>query len=152
MDTKNVFKDGHLNLPANMSREIWDSIGKALAEVKVGYQWHFGDWMLFGMGKFGADLPFEAKRLGVTKAQLFIYKGVASRFSPDMRKIKLPWTHYRVVAWIDDVPKRMALLKQAKKEKLAASSLRDLMMDRSTPTKYSVLLRWVKPIGKETDS
>lgn len=146
MDISKLFKNGQLRLPANMSKDTWESVGESLLVMRVNHRWCLGDWILFGLGKFRITLNSEARRLGLSLNTLSSYKSVAARFSPDMRTFKLSWSHYLTVVAVDDVSRRMALLKQAEKRGLSRDDLRDLEAGHSTLLEYAVHLRWADPI------
>lgn len=145
MDTKNLFKDGYLNLPSNMSKGTWSSLGEVLANLKKSYQWHLGDWALFGMGKFRMTLVKAAKIAGVSPGYLSGLRTVAQRFSPSMRTEKLSWEHYRTVCLVSDPGERLRLLRKAKKEKISGFELRCYLSGKERPEEYKIILVWPKP-------
>ena len=149
MDTKRLFKDGCLNLPSNMGKGVWLSLGKTLADTKKNHQWHIGDWMLFGTGKFRISVAAIAKSVGITVSTLKQYRATAQAFSLSMRVRNVPWSQHRAVVSVSDPEERLRLLRKAKREKMGIYELRCYLSGKRRPEEYKIVLVWSKPPGAE---
>jgi hypothetical protein len=52
-----------LDLPENLDKEAWLSVGRSLREIGSGVMWWLGDWIRFGDEKWGEKYD-EANSLG----------------------------------------------------------------------------------------
>ena len=98
--------------------------GRRLGEIGRGTQWWIGDWLQFGIARFG-ERYVEASRLtGYDPKSLRNMRYVASRFDASLRRDNLEWSHHALLAPLppDD---QAYWLERATADRLSVDDLRE---------------------------
>lgn len=133
-----------LVLPDDLPESGWVDVGRRLVPLAEAAQFWVGDWINFGIRRFGKRRTYELIR-EVTKLDdgtLYQYRRVAARVNPVHRVQDLSFFHHRVV---ESLPpeKQKELLARAAEEKLTASELARL----AKPAKHAVDVALKVPPG-----
>ena len=101
-----------LQLPPGMSFNKWKRLGRKLRKSS---EWHWGDWLLFGVGRFGAKHNAAIAATGIDYDELQNAAWVAGKVEMSLRRDSLAWFHHRAAA---DLPpeQRADFLDQAEIE------------------------------------
>jgi hypothetical protein len=88
----------------------WVAAGYRLGAIGRGSQWWIGDWLRYGVAKWGEKYAEAARITGYDCPTLRNMAWVASRFPVSLRSDKLTWSHHVLLAplthaeqryWID---------------------------------------------------
>lgn len=117
----------------DLTYEEWYEAGRELAGWVQGYQWAIGDWVNYGTQKYDYGKCDEAVQelFGLKKQTLQHYSSVARTYEPCIRMQDLSFAHHQIAAPLPP-EERMAILEEAKKEKLTKRQLSALMRSRGT--------------------
>jgi hypothetical protein len=103
----------------------WETVGSVLLRLDGTIQLLIGDWLVQAERQWGRTYEEIAEHTGYAVKSLYQYKWVAESVTFSMRIENLTFTHYMVVAGIDDESRKAALLKQASAEGWSVKRLRE---------------------------
>src|SRR5438876_10200004 len=93
------FTSVSLTLPEDLSEAGWIDVGRKIVPLSQAGQFWVGDWLNFGIDKFGTRRAYELIR-EVTKLKpntLYQYRRVAERVQSCNRLQDLSFCHHRAV-------------------------------------------------------
>lgn len=120
---KYVMEVRGLTVDRPLSYDEWVALMEQLRATEHGYQWWIGDGLNYGEAAYG-----EKYANAVSPKQADTWKNYASicgQYEKSRRSYFLTWTHYSIVAYIEE-PRRSELLAQAVKEGLTTRQLTNL--------------------------
>jgi hypothetical protein len=101
----------------------WVRAGLYLGTVERVSQWWIGDWLLYGVAKWGEKYAEAAKITGYDAGSLRNMASMASHFPLSRRRDNLTWCHHAAVASLDEA-EQDHWLDRAAEEKLSVADLR----------------------------
>lgn len=101
----------------------WERLGWLLFELEGRIQLLIGDWLVYGERIYGQTYDMIGDALGRDKQTLYNYKWVAENVPQTLRRENLYFSHYMLVASLDDEAKRI-LLEKAAQENWPVARLR----------------------------
>lgn len=116
-----------LALPANLSFERWQDIGRELAAREKVLNWWIGDWWAFGEHRYGDKAKVAAEGcFGLSYSTLSTYGTVARAFEPSRRLETVPFSSYQEAAPIarQSPDAAQMLMERAGRESMSVASLR----------------------------
>lgn len=108
----------------DLSFEQWDSLGRELAPMAKSIGFIVGDWINYGMSRYGEKYQEAVEVTGLSVETLKQYSYVARRIKKCDRSHALDWTHHLVVAKVKEPEMQRDWLKKAEANKLSVSRLR----------------------------
>ena len=87
-----------LRLPARLSFERWQALGRQIGSVATASSWWLGDWASYGQGSYGEKYKQAIVVTGFDYQTLRNYAWVAGRFDVSRRRDKLSFAHHAEVA------------------------------------------------------
>lgn len=137
----------------------WENAVSLLDHASQSVNWCIGDLLLLGESAFGeewAQQKIDEYAPAVSPATKKDCRWVSERFPAADRIRPLPWTHYRVVAGVDDVKTRQELLKAASEKNWTQSDLRRAVRDTkgaaSPKTMPNTLSAFLADVREELES
>lgn len=112
--------------PANLSYEVWMTVGRRVATFARGAQWWVGDWVRVGALKYGGRYKEAVRLTGYDESTLQNIVWVAGRFEISRRRENLTWSHHAEVAALD-VVEQERWLDQAERDGLSVRALRQAL-------------------------
>jgi hypothetical protein len=112
-----------LYLPANLSMEAWQRIGRQLFVISDSSAWWWGDWLVFGEKRYADRYQRAIKETSLDYQTLRNYAWVARRFPVVRRREALSFQHHAVVAALPEA-EQDELLSQAEKHGWTRNELR----------------------------
>jgi N6-adenosine-specific RNA methylase IME4 len=88
-----------LALPADLSFEEWEAVGRDLGRIDSARQWWIGDWLNFGERVYGESYAQGMESTGLEYNTLAHYAHVANRVW--IRSQTLSWNHHREIAKLE---------------------------------------------------
>jgi hypothetical protein len=85
----------------DMEHLEWVAMGRRLGAIGRGSQWWMGDWLLYGVSKWGEKYVEASKITGYDVGSLRNMASLASQFDSSRRRDKLTWSHHAAVASLD---------------------------------------------------
>ena len=83
-----------LSIDGNPSFEEFDQLGKYLRRVHTGYQWWWGDWLLYGEGAYGERFSQALEATDWEESTLRQYAWVAKNVEQSNRLDGVAFGHY----------------------------------------------------------
>ncbi len=87
-----------LRLPANLSFERWQALGRQVGSIANASSWWLADWAFYGEGSYGEKYKQAIAVTGLDYQTLRNYAWVAGRFDLSRRRDKLSFAHHAEVA------------------------------------------------------
>ena len=87
-----------LRLPASLSFERWQALGRRIGSITNASSWWLGDWALYGEGSYGEKYKQAIAVTGLDYQTLRNYAWVAGRFDLSRRRDKLSFGHHAELA------------------------------------------------------
>ena len=112
-----VPSDDHLDHPR------WVAVGRRLGGISRSNQWWLGDWLRYGIAKWGEKYAEAAAITGYDVRSLANMASLAACFEMSRRRDNLSWSHHAVVAALDP-DEQDRWLDMAAAERLSVSDLR----------------------------
>lgn len=112
-----------LDLPLGIDEAAWEALGRKLAFVGKGSQWWVGDWLYYGIFKYGTKYDKAAELTRMNAKTLKNIQHVASKFEKSRRRDFLSFGHHEVVAGLPEEWQEH-LLQIAENENLSVADLR----------------------------
>jgi hypothetical protein len=84
----------------------WVAAGYRLGAIGRGSQWWIGDWLRYGVAKWGEKYAEAARITGYDCPTLRNMAWVASRFPVSLRSDKLTWSHHVLLAPLTQAEQR----------------------------------------------
>jgi hypothetical protein len=122
-----------LLVDGNATFDDWETVGALLLQLEGALQLLIGDWLVQAERQWGQTYEEIAEQTGYTVKSLYQYKWVAENVPFTMRIENLTFTHYTIVAGIEDEKRKAALLKQAAAEGWSVKRLRDELTPPALP-------------------
>ena len=91
-----------LRLPASLSFERWQALGRQIGSITNASSWWLGDWAFYGEGSYGAKYKQAIEVTGLDHQTLRNYAWVAGRFDLSRRRDNLSFAHHAEVAALPD--------------------------------------------------
>ncbi len=88
-------------LPAEVTYEQYEAIGRGFGAVTEAMQWAVGDYIVQGEAVFGAESHQAIEALEISPASRSQYARVAERIPAERRVEGLTWSHHREVVALD---------------------------------------------------
>jgi len=107
----------------DLEQPEWLLAGQRLGAIGRCSQWWIGDWLRYGVSKWGEKYALAARVTGYDAASLRNMAWVASRFDPSLRSDKLAWSHHVLLAPLDHSAQEY-WLDRAVRERLSVADLR----------------------------
>jgi hypothetical protein len=87
-----------LRLPATLSFEHWQALGRRIGGITNASSWWLGDWASYGKGSYGKSYKQAIAVTGLDYQTLRNYAWVAGRFDLSRRRDKLSFGHHAELA------------------------------------------------------
>jgi len=113
-----------LGLQGEGDRADWETVGGLLFDLEGKIQLLIGDWLVYGEREWGETYRQIAEEVGRSVTTLYNYKWVADNVPISLRSEKLSYSHYYLIAGIEDDARKAALIAQAVEEGWTVSQLR----------------------------
>jgi hypothetical protein len=123
-----------LKINGDVTYENWETVGALLLRLEGAIQLLIGDWLVQAERQWGQTYEAIAEQTGYAVKSLYQYKWVAENVPFSMRIETLTFTHYTVVAGIDDDSRKMTLLEKAADEGWSVKRLRDEINPPTLPS------------------
>jgi hypothetical protein len=101
----------------------WVAAGYRLGAIGRGSQWWVGDWLRYGVTKWGEKYAEAARITGYDCPTLRNMAWVASRFPVSLRSDKLTWSHHVLLAPLSQAEQR-SWIDRAIAQRLSVADLR----------------------------
>ena len=111
-----------------ISLDEWQELGQMLKGIADHVQFWIGDWLKFGVGKFGEKAYQVTEPTNREYGTLANYQYVASHVPPENRNEKLSFSHHQVVAKLEKEDQKK-FLDLAEKDNLSVTGLRNAVDD-----------------------
>ncbi len=92
---------GH-RLPASLSFERWQALGRRIGSITNASSWWLGDWAFYGEGRYGKKYKQAIAVTGLDHQTLRNYAWVAGRFDVSRRRDKLSFGHHAELAALSE--------------------------------------------------
>lgn len=102
----------------------WEAIGHELGNVNQGLLWWIGDWLNYGERTYGETYAQAMDATGKSYATVKQAAYMAKKFPPETRREGLTFSHYGVIAGMDD-KQSQPLLQKAEKQEWTVSQLKE---------------------------
>ncbi len=79
----------------------WAHIGRRLSAINKASQWWVGDWLRYGMARWGEKYADASRITGYDVPSLRNMAWIASEFPLSRRRDDLTWSHHAAVAGLD---------------------------------------------------
>lgn len=90
-----------LHLPAKLSLDEYEAIGRMLGQVDSATKWWIGDFLLTGETYFGEHAYQAMESLGISEDTRMRYVNVAQRVPPERRRPELSWSHHKNITSLE---------------------------------------------------
>jgi hypothetical protein len=107
----------------DLDQAEWLASGRRLGAIGRGSQWWLGDWVCYGVSRWGQHYKEAAKVTGYDVASLREMARIASQFDLSLRKDKLSWNHHLLLASLEPDQRRY-WLERAEEDRLTVADLR----------------------------
>ena len=87
-----------LRLPASLSFERWQALGRRIGSIANASSWWLADWAFYGEGSYGEKYKQAIAVTGLDYQTLRNYAWVAGRFDLSRRRDNLSFAHHAEVA------------------------------------------------------
>lgn len=87
-----------LQIPPDLSYELWEQVGRQLSSVIDSSSWWLGDWLVFGKRHYADRYQRAIRAAGLSYQTLRNYAWVARRFGFPERRSRLSFQHHAEVA------------------------------------------------------
>jgi hypothetical protein len=87
-----------LRLPASLSFQRWQALGRRIGSITNASSWWLGDWAFYGEGTYGKKYKQAIALTGLDYQTLRNYAWVAGRFDLSRRRDKLSFGHHAELA------------------------------------------------------
>jgi len=87
-----------LRLPASLTFERWQALGRRIGSITSASAWWIGDWAFYGEGNYGEKYKQAIAVTGLDHQTLRNYAWVARRFDLSRRRDKLSFGHHAELA------------------------------------------------------
>jgi hypothetical protein len=101
----------------------WLASGRRLGTIGRGSQWWIGDWVRYGMSRWGEHLKEAAKVTGYDVTSLRNMARITTRFDLSLRNDSLSWSHHVLLAPLEPEQRRY-WLERAEADRLTVADLR----------------------------
>jgi hypothetical protein len=118
-----------LILPANLSYEEWEDIGKRITGARASLRWWLGDWINFGEAAFGEIYAQALDETNYSYPALRNIAYTARNIPAAIRSENLSFAHHTVVAPLEHQDKK-ALLDIAQRDRQTVAELRECVNNR----------------------
>jgi hypothetical protein len=115
------------------TRNDWEQIGTLLLRLEGAIQLLIGDWLCEGEWKYNETYQEIATETGYEEKTLRNYRWVAAGVEMSLRRDNLSYTHYSVVAPLDD-DQKADLLERASAEGWSVKQLKEAKAELLRPT------------------
>ena len=88
--------------PRELAHPQWLHVGRRLGAVSRCNKWWIGDWIHYGVARWGERYTEAARVTGYDPKSLRNIAYIASRFVPSRRRDNLSWSHHAEVAALPD--------------------------------------------------
>jgi hypothetical protein len=112
-----------LRLPASLSFERWQALGRRIGSIANASSWWLGDWAFYGEGNYGEKYKQAIAVTGLDYQTLRNYVWVAGRFDLSRRRDKLSFGHHAELAALAE-HEQDEWLDQAERSRWSRSELR----------------------------
>lgn len=102
-----------LTLPADLSFDHWERIGRQLQLADMAVQWWIGDWLVYGEHKWREKYAQAIELTGKREQTLINYHNVAKSIESNRRRVKLSFSIHAEVASLDEDDQERILAKAA---------------------------------------
>lgn len=109
-----VFEPTRLTLPARLSFDHWERIGRQLQLADLAVQWWIGDWLNYGESRYGEKYTQAVEEFGRKKQTLMNYAYVAGAIEPSRRREIVDFSTHAEVASLEPEDQEKVLAKAAK--------------------------------------
>jgi hypothetical protein len=106
-----------------MAYPEWARVGKRIGVVSRVSNWWVGDWVRYGVERWGERYVQAAKLTGYDVHSLRNMAYVASRVDSSLRRDDLTWSHHALLAALEPEAQRY-WLERAVKDRLSVADLR----------------------------
>jgi hypothetical protein len=113
----------------DMAQSEWLIAGHRLGDISRCNQWWLGDWVRYGMARWGHRYTEAARVTGYDPRSLANMASVASSFPLSRRRDNLTWSHHAAVAALE-IGEQDRWLDFAISERLSVSDLRTEIRSR----------------------
>jgi hypothetical protein len=107
----------------DLEQSEWLSTGRKLGAIGRCSQWWIGDWIRYGMARWGEKYSEAARVTGYDVASLRNMAWVAAQFDLSLRNDKLSWSHHVLLAPLEEEEQRHWIAK-AVEQRLSVADLR----------------------------
>lgn len=115
-----------LDLPADVSYDVYTGMGRFLGRIKRSSSWWLGDFLLYGEGTYGERYAQAASETGLDEQALLHYVFVCRSVPPKERRAALSFSTHAEVARLP-TRERKAWLDKAEKHGWKRADLRAAM-------------------------
>jgi hypothetical protein len=91
-----------LYLPAALSYEAWEHVGKQICLVSDSSAWWLGDWLVYGQDRYGDRYRLAVEATSLDYQTLRNYAWVARQIPVSRRRDSLSFQHHAEVAALDE--------------------------------------------------
>jgi hypothetical protein len=107
----------------DLDQAEWLASGRRLGAIGRGSQWWIGDWVRYGIGRWGEYFKEAAKVSGYDVTSLRDMARIASQFDSSLRSDKLSWNHHVLIAHLEP-EQRQYWIQRAEEDRLSVADLR----------------------------
>jgi len=107
----------------HMDHPRWVAVGRRLGGISRSNQWWLGDWLRYGIAKWGEKYVEASRITGYDVRSLANIATLAACFEMSRRRDNLSWSHHAVVAALDS-DEQDRWLDMAATERLSVADLR----------------------------
>jgi hypothetical protein len=100
--TQSPYTPVGLRLPASLSFEGWQALGRRIGSITNASSWWLGDWAFYGEGRYGEKYKQAIAVTGLDYQTLRNYAWVAGRFDVSRRRDKLSFGHHAELAALSE--------------------------------------------------
>lgn len=146
-----------LELPADMTFDEWQEVGRKLGMVASGCQFWIGDWIRYGEDQAGWGEKYSQalEATGLELPTLNNYVHVSKAIPPEERNPDLPWSHHRATTGLSKADRKVVLDLAAENEWKKAQLEREVKViqgreveePEECPTCHRALPRGTLPPG-----
>lgn len=108
---------------SEMGEREWAAAGRRMSVIDRASQWWIGDWLRFGVARWGERYPRAARITGYDVPSLRNMAWMASEFDISRRRDTLTWSHHAAIAGLEP-EERDIWLDRAERLRLSVSDLR----------------------------
>jgi len=108
----------------NITFDEWEAIGQQLGAMGKGLMFWIGDWLTYGEQAFADKYSQAMDITGYSYRTVRQAKYIATKFTPEMRKSNLTFTHYTAVAG-EEQEVAVRLLNDASNQNMTVDELKE---------------------------